>query len=138
MRPRRVLGLTFLLGACALGGSGGGCGAAETRSPATVRGRVLFQGRPLAGGMVVFTPDPDRGPAGQPARATISPHGEYRLTSDGSPYISPGWYRVAIADPPQTVRGFPAALRRPDRSGIEREVISGKENVFEFEIELRP
>jgi hypothetical protein len=134
MRSRRRFGLTCLLGAAAL--AGGGCGG-DAHTPATVRGRVLFRGRPLAGGTVVFTPHPDRGPAGQPATAEVGPDGEYRLAVGGSPYLPAGWYRVAFAEAADSGPGFPAALRRPDRSGVEREVVAGKENVFEFEIELR-
>jgi hypothetical protein len=138
MRPRRVHGLAFLLGVCALVGLGGGCGTTEPPTPATVRGRVLFRGRPLAGGMVVFAPHPDRGPAGKAATAVIDADGEYRLAAAGSPYIAAGWYRVSIADPPEPGLDFPAALRRPDRAGVERQVIAGKENVIEFEIEANP
>ena len=104
MRPRRVLLLAFLLGVCALAGSGGGCGSSDAPTPATVRGRVLFRGRPLAGGMIVFAPHPDRGPAGRAAAAAIGPDGEYRLAVGGSPYIAAGWYQVAIADPPEPAR----------------------------------
>ena len=116
-----------------------GC-SGQSRSPATVRGHVLFQGKPLAGGTVVFAPHPDRGPASKPAIATLDSEGSFRLNADGSPYITAGWYRVALADPgtPQTWAVFPAALRRPDRSGLEREVISGQDNVFEFEIQSQP
>lgn len=141
MRPRRLLGLAFLLGTCVLAGSGGGCGGTSPPVPATVRGRVLFRGRPLAGGVVVFVPDPDRGPAGRPMTAGVGPDGGYRLVADGTPYVAAGWYRVAIADPPgpeDAGAEFPPALRRPDRSGIEREVVAGKENVFEFHIEVGP
>ena len=113
-----------------------GCGS-ESRSPATVRGRVLFQGRPLAGGTVVFVPHPERGPAGKPAIATLDSQGTFRLNVEGSPYIAAGWYRVALADAgrPETWVLFPAALRRPDRSGLEREVLAGQDNVFEFQVE---
>ncbi len=107
-------------------------------TPATVRGRVLFQGRPLSGGTVVFTPHPERGSSGTSAIASIDHQGTFRLTAEGSPYLAAGWYRVALADPgtPQTWAIFPAALRRPDRSGLEREVLAGQDNVFEFHIEM--
>lgn len=114
------------------------CGS-SSRAPATVRGRVLFQGQPLAGGTVVFTPHPDRGPAAKPASAIIDGEGLFRLSLDSQPYITPGWYRVSLADPGTTHTWaiFPAALRRPDRSGLEREVLAGQEHVCEFHIETR-
>ena len=111
-----------------------GCGGGSA-VPATVRGRVLFQGRPLAGGTVVFTPHPDRGPAGKPAMALIDYQGTFRLSADSSPYLVAGWYRVSLAGAPETWTIFPDALRRPDRSGLEREVHAGRENVFEFHVE---
>lgn len=114
-----------------------GCGGAVEPPPTgTAQGRVLFAGRPLAGGRVVFTPHPDRGPVGPRASAELDDNGEFRLTASGSQYLVPGWYRVAIADPP-TMTGFPAELRRPDRSGLEREVIAGRDNRFEFHIDVR-
>jgi hypothetical protein len=114
-----------------------GCGKSDPAADATVRGRVLFQGRPLAGGVVVFAPDREKGSTGKPLSATIDAEGRYQLTPLGGA-IPPGWYRVALAEAPDgfgEVR-FPAALRRPDRSGLEREVLAGKDNVFHFEIEL--
>lgn len=124
-----VRGWLFLILVCA------GCG--ENRTPATVRGRVLFDGQPLTGGTVVFTPHPERGPACKPAIATIDTQGTFRLNAEGSPYIAAGWYRVSLADAgsPSTWLYFPSELRRPDRSGLEREVLAGKDNVFEFHIE---
>lgn len=117
---------------------GVGCGKSDRAPDATVQGRVLFQGRPLAGGVVVFAPDREKGTAGKPLTATIDSNGRYKLTVEGAAAVPPGWYRVALADSPASfddVR-FPAALRRPDKSGLEREVLAGKENVFHFEIEI--
>ena len=117
-----------------------GCGKDEPAA-ATVKGAVTFQGRPLAGGLVVFAPDRDKGNAGKPVSATVGPDGWYHLTADGSSQVVAGWYRVAIAEAPgwaadsHGVR-FPAALRRPDRAGLDREVLAGRENVFHFEIEV--
>lgn len=133
-----------------LGLSLAGCGKSENRDVATVRGRVTVQGRPLAGGTIVFAPHPERGSTGKLATAEIDANGEYKLRMDGQPYIAGGWYRVAIADPPYwsvvvpgdapklaAVSGFPEALRRPDKSGLEREVLVGRENEFEFHIEVK-
>jgi hypothetical protein len=114
-----------------------GCSGKSGDTPATVRGRVLFQGAPLAGGTVVFAPHPERGPAAKSALAITDHQGCFRLSIDSSPYIAAGWYRVALADPgtPQTWAIFPAALRRPDKSGLDREVMPGQDNIFEFHIE---
>jgi hypothetical protein len=130
MRSMTILLIVAVLGAC----------SPTAKSPATARGRVLFQGQPLAGGMIVFTPHPERGPATPPTRATLDEWGQFRLAIDGQPYIPAGWYRVAIADSGSTATWaiFPTALRRPDRSGIEREIITGQDNVFEFHIEIHP
>lgn len=127
-----------------------GCGRTENREVATVRGKVLFQGRPLAGGMIVFSPHPDRGTPGKTATADIDDRGEFKLRVEGQPYVAGGWYRVAIADPPtwtipipgdtprlSAISPFPESLRRPDKSGLEREVVAGRDNEFEFHIEVR-
>ncbi|QEL18685.1 hypothetical protein [Limnoglobus roseus] len=100
--------------------------------------------------MIVFAPHPDRGTTGKTATADINETGEYKLRVEGQPYVTGGWYRVSIADPPTwttpipgdtprlaSVSPFPESLRRPDRSGLEREVVAGRENEFEFHIEVR-
>lgn len=133
-----ILGLTAV---CALTPAGG-CQRSAPPGPASVRGLVTFQGRPLAGGLVVFAPDREKGTAAKPATATIDFDGRYRLSTDGSQTIAPGWYRIALADAPGVFSEdagfprFPAALRRPDRSGLTREVIAGRENVFDFFVEV--
>ena len=142
-RTRRLIAA----GVVALAAAGGfvpagGCQRTAPAAPATVRGLVTFQGRPLAGGLVVFAPDREKGNGAKPATATIDPDGRFQLTADGSPTIAPGWYRVALADPPGVFSEdagfprFPAALRRPDRSGLDREVVAGRENVFAFQVEV--
>ena len=120
----------------------GGCGSkTPAPGPATVRGKVTFNGKPVAGGLVVFTPDPQRGGSGKPARAETGPDGGFVLHLDSAPQIPAGWYRVSIAppavvpDPTAPSPPFPAKLARPDLSGLEREVQSGKEHVFEFAVE---
>ena len=48
----------------------GGCG--ETAKPdLAVRGQVLYRGEPVAGGLIVFAPNPDRGSDGPLATATL-------------------------------------------------------------------
>jgi hypothetical protein len=139
-----VAAAALLAGAAAVAVHGGCSRKAATR-PATVTGKVSFQGEPLAGGLIVFAPDPDRGGAGKPARGELNPDGTFRLALGGEAAIPPGWYRVAIAPAPLYAPGslrdrypFPLALARPDRSTIVREVKAGQENHFEFSIEVPP
>src|SRR5581483_11537658 len=107
---------------------------------ATVRGRVTFQGQPVAGGLVVFSPDPDRGGGGKPARGDLGPDGTFQLKLGDDTAIPPGWYRVAIAPAPAVAYpdwpAFPPQLARPDKSGLVRQVQAGQENVFDFAVEV--
>jgi hypothetical protein len=112
-----------------------GCAKAPSADPAKVGGTVLFQGRALADGLIVFTPDPDRGNGGKLFTANINSNGRFQL-ADGTAAVAPGWYRVAIAEPAGWYGNFPAELRRPDRSGLEREVKPGMDHDFDFAIEL--
>ena len=121
----------------------GGCNRPEASAPATVRGAVTFQGQPLHAGLVIFSPDADRGGSGKPIRGDLDADGRYQLGSAGATTIPPGWYRVAILGFPaggslQYGPGFPAKLARPDMSGLVREVKSHQENVFDFAIEVSP
>jgi len=123
----------------------GGCGSnTPPPGPATVSGKVTFNGQPVAGGLVVFTPDPRRGGSGKPAHAETTADGSFQLQLESSSHIPTGWYRVSLAPAPiipdpllalQTPV-FPAKLARPDLSGIEREVRAGHNHVFNFAIEV--
>jgi hypothetical protein len=133
--------IALAVGAVAMSLSGG-CGSnTPPPNPATVRGKVTFNGQPVVGGLVVFTPDPQRGGRGKPARGETGPDGAFVLHLDASPQIPVGWYRVSIAPPPAVPDPasprppFPAKLARPDQSGLEREVQPGKEHAFEFAVE---
>jgi hypothetical protein len=139
----------FLVAAASLGvGVGlvaihGGCNRKAAPAPSTVSGKVTFQGEPLAEGLIVFAPDPDRGGTGQSARGDMGPDGSFQLSINGETTIPPGWYRVAIAPAPRYERGsvrdrtpFPLELSRPDRSHVVREVKAGQDNRFEFTIEV--
>lgn len=127
------------LSGLALGGLLVFLGCARTPPPASARvsGVATFEGRPLAGGVVVFVPDADRTAGGKMLTATTDADGRFTL-ADGAAVVAPGWYRVAIADPPggEWAYRFPAELRRPDKSGLEREVKAGHDHHFEFVIEL--
>ncbi len=114
-----------------------GCAKVPSAEPAKVSGTVSFQGRALSDGLIVFTPDPERGNGGKMFSANINSNGRFQL-ADGTAAVLPGWYRVAIAEPAGWYGGrdFPAELRRPDRSGLEREVKPGYDHDFDFIIEL--
>lgn len=121
-----------------------GCGSkGPPPGPASVRGKVTFNGQPVAGGLVIFTPDPQRGGSGKPVRGETGPDGGFVLHLDAQPHVPAGWYRVSILpapvvpDPAATAPQFPAKLARPDLSGLEREVFAGKEHVFEFAVEAK-
>jgi hypothetical protein len=96
----------------------------------------------VTGGLVVFTPDPERGGSGKPIAGEIAQDGKFQLNNGGNPAIPSGWYRVAIAPAPvssfsSNVRSdLPPQLARPDQSGLVREVKAGQENTFEFVIEV--
>src|SRR5262245_20724858 len=110
----------------------GGCSRKSSQESATVRGAVTFQGKPLAGGLVVFSPDPDRGGRGKPARGSIGTDGRFEMRLGDETAIPAGWYRVAIAATPAALSPadstvslgpvFPPQLARPDLSGLLREV----------------
>jgi len=114
----------------------GGCRRSEPPGAATATGSVTFQGQPVTGGLVIFSPDPDRGGSGKPVRGELGPDGRFRLAREGSDAIPPGWYRVAIVALPSGAAGFPPRLARPDLSGIVREVRADRENVFDFAVEV--
>lgn len=118
-----------------------GCGGSTETGTEVVAGSVQFVGYPLAGGTIVFAPDPDRG-SGQAVSTMIEPDGSFRFGVYNSPGLKPGWYRIAMAEPPGVFEqqyglpDFPKELRRPDKSGILREVKAGQANVFCFEIDV--
>jgi hypothetical protein len=134
------MSLRMVVPVAALAVVSAGCGRGAAPGPAAVRGTVTFQGRPLAGGLVVLAPDPDRGGAGRPIRGDVGPDGRYELRPGGEAAVPPGWYRVALAPAAVPAAGpaFPPKLGRPDLSGLVREVKAGRENVFDFAVEVPP
>ena len=138
---------TLCLAACVA--SAGGCTkSAAPPAPVAVRGRVEFMGQPLARGLVVFTPDRERGHTGPPLAARLDNSGHYELNpappiAPGAPAgvsqgIAPGWYAVSFAESntPNPGPRFPAELHLPDRSGVARQVVAGRENVIDFVIQV--
>jgi hypothetical protein len=121
-----------------------GCNRTISPGNTTVQGRVTFQGQPMSGGLVVFSPDLERGGIGKPISAETAQDGRFQLTIAGDAAIPPGWYRVAIAAAPNSAvfsannrAILPTQLARPDQSGLSREVKAGQENSFEFAIDVQ-
>jgi len=66
-----------------------GCGSKLSLAP--VEGKVLYHGKPLEFGRVVFQPQ-----VGPPATGTIQPDGTFRLTTDQSDGAVIGKHQVEI------------------------------------------
>ncbi len=118
----------------------------QERPPALtpVCGHVYYQGRPLSQGMIVFTPDVQRGGSGPSATGDIQSDGAYTLTTDGQPGAVLGWHRVTLAALAAEPAGpgatyprslLPARYADPELSGQRQEIKSGKENIIDFRLE---
>ena len=121
---------------------------------AKVRGTITYRGNPVAKASVSFIPEK---PGTIPALATTDANGTYSLSTYGAGDGAPvGPCRVAISltgeSPPlpehlakaeaaaETLRmpGKPLVPKKyfsPDSSGLKVEVVSGTDNVFDFNLE---
>ncbi len=105
---------------------------------APVGGRVFYRGQPLAGGTIVFTPDPERGGSGPMASAEIGPDGHYALNTGQQKGAVPGWHRVTIGAG-KPADGHPASLpgrfSDPELCGKCVEVKPEQTNSFDLHLE---
>jgi hypothetical protein len=122
-----------------------GCGKRGAQALAPVAGRVNYRGRPLSSGTIVFIPDAVRGTSGDLASAAIQRDGTYHLKTGTGNGAAPGWHRVTVV----AVQGAPSAGQRlvlpfsllpakyqdPQLSGLSCEVLPGKENTINFNLE---
>jgi hypothetical protein len=122
--------VTALLALAALG-----CGDRPAAPLAGVRGLVTFRGAPLPGGLVVFTPDDEYGGRGACATGTIGPDGRYTLATDGAAGVAPGKHRVTVAGPDGW--RLPDRLLDPLSSKLKADVVAGRENVVDLELQDR-
>lgn len=114
----------------------GGCGDSEPELT-PVRGKVYFQGNPLRSGVIVFTPNPDRGGTGPLATATIQSDGTYVLRSGDRPGAVAGWHRVSVLSPlsPKSKEApLPRKYSDPALSGQNGNVKPGAENTIDFHL----
>jgi hypothetical protein len=113
-----------------------GCGrGADKLEP--VEGQVFYKGKPLAGGTIVFAPDPERGGHGPLAFAEIQPDGRFTLRTGETAGAVVGWHRVTVASasPTAAVPGLPAKYCDPERSGQRCEVKPGQPNTIEIRLD---
>jgi hypothetical protein len=112
-----------------------GCGnKAEKLMP--VQGHVFYHNRPVAGGTIVFTPDPERGGHGPLACSEIGPDGRYSLQTGSQNGAVPGWHRVTIAAPASDAASdLPHKYSDPEQSGLFREVKAEKVLAHDFYLE---
>ena len=121
----------------------GGCGGNERLPTASVEGKVLYHGKPLEFGSVVF--QPNSGPA---AHGVIQPDGTFRLStyvSDDGATIGKHWVRIVCSEDqqpgyvrpgPDLTRGrslIPEKYSHIGTSGLEVEVKPANEP-FVFEL----
>lgn len=110
-----------------------------TRPPpplAPVYGRVTFAGAPVAHGVIVFSPDADSGCYGPCASAEIGGDGRYTLATNGSPGATPGWHRVTVAALTTSVGPrLPDRFRDPNLSRLRAQVVAGRDNPLDFQLE---
>jgi hypothetical protein len=104
-----------------------------------VHGRVYYQGQPVPGGTIVFTPDPDRNGAGPLARGAILTDGSYDLATGPDQGAVAGWHRVTVlpaaaANGPMALR-VPAKYADPEQGGQSCEVKAGQVNVIDFHLQ---
>jgi hypothetical protein len=118
-----------------------GCGHAPA-ALAPVSGRVYYQGKPLAGGTIVFTPDPERGGSGPLAFAEIQADGGFTLRTGSEFGAAAGWHRVTVAAAPSpasvpAARGgpLPAKYSDPEQSGLRHEVKAGRTNTIDIRLD---
>ncbi len=107
-----------------------GCGRDDKLTP--VHGHVYYHGKPLAGGTIAFTPDPERGGHGPLAYGEIDAEGRYSLHTGDAAGAVPGWHRVTIA--PAAV-DLPRKYGDPEQSGLLREVKTDRVVEQDFHLE---
>jgi hypothetical protein len=110
-----------------------GCGRDDKLTP--VHGHVYYHDKPLAGGTIAFTPDPERGGHGPLACGEIDAEGRYSLHTGNAAGALPGWHRVTIAPAAPTALDLPRKYGDPEQSGLLREVKTDRVVEQDFHLE---
>jgi hypothetical protein len=128
-----------------------GCGSGASLVPA--KGKVVYQGQPVAGANVTFVPK-----EGTPAIGVTDANGEFTVNTVGKPGLPAGLYKVGVTKfsstgtnasmtpedmvkmqaggkMPEVKNEVPAKYAAAPLSGLEANVTSDKtKNVFTFEL----
>lgn len=120
----------------------GGCGDSSRQKVVKVTGTVALDGKPLTNGVVIFTPGSGRGATG-----VLGSDGTFSLsTYDESDGATIGIHGVSIVpaladkevleseEPIGAKPQIPVKYSNPASSGLKREVKTGEENHFDFEL----
>ena len=76
--------------------AGAGCGKAAS-SLAPVQGKVIFDGKALTAGTVIFYPAADKGNHSlEEPRGKIDGQGNYKVLTGIKQGVTPGWYKIAV------------------------------------------
>ena len=110
-----------------------------------VEGTVTQAGQPLDEVKVMFSPDPEKGFAGQTSKAITDENGKYRLKYNADQFgAEVGWHVVTALDiKAENSRDNPIPFRvnqkysQPARSGLTFEVKSGEPQTIDFELDPR-
>jgi hypothetical protein len=112
-----------------------GCGG-EAPALAPVRGTVYYKGAPVKGGVILFTPDEQRGGRGPGAEAVLGPDGTYVLRTGGERGATPGWHRITVVGAaPGEPFALPHRYADPELSCLCREVEAGRVNVIDLHLD---
>jgi hypothetical protein len=118
----------------------GGCKSSQ-EPLAPVKGQVMYRGRPVPGGTIVFIPDASLATHGNLATAEIKSDGTFVLKTNDLPGAAAGHHKVTIACVLQDGTGsaprslLPARYRDPDLSGLNCVVVANKSNTIDFDLE---
>jgi hypothetical protein len=112
-----------------------------------VEGKVMFGGKPLTTGVVIFRPDASKGNTSKhEPRGPIDADGHYKLvTAEKKDGAAPGWYKVGIIAARQSTDAknpyalpqslIPSFYNDPEKSRLDLEVVE-KPNPGAYDLQI--
>ncbi|MCO6044673.1 carboxypeptidase-like regulatory domain-containing protein [Aeoliella sp. ICT_H6.2] len=122
-----------------------GCGK-QQRELTFVEGRVTYQGSPVAGGTVRFTPEEVAiGAAQRPATSVTDAEGRYRVKAyrdqagipPGDYLVSVMWYEGSMADPASVRHLIPEKYSDASTSGLSASVPKEIRGALKLDFDLK-